>query len=190
MRAPTFLHGVALALALALGSAVFMDGIAPVLGSLAAVRLLVTGLGLVYLGYLSAAAKGRTGAVTIVLAWAVATAIAWFVTPGIAVYALLQVLLLWLARIFLQRRRPLPAFADLAINAAAVVLATAALTRTGSLFLTVWSFFLVQALHVAIPRFTSARPSTRRSDLDTAFDAASRRASAAIDQLVKQNTRY
>ena len=190
MSAPTFLRGVALALALALGAAVFMDGVATVFGAKSALRLIVTGLGLVYIGYLAASATRRTGIVTTLLFWAVATAAAWFVAPSIAVYALLQVAMIWLARSVLERRRPLAALADLSINAAAVLLATAAMTRTGSLFLTVWSFFLVQALHVAIPRFTRSGRPVPRPDLESEFDAARQRATTAIDQLVNRTPRY
>ena len=190
MKAPTFPRGVALALALALGAAVFMDGFGPVFGARSALRLLVTGLGLVYIAYLAASATRRTGVVTTLLFWAVATATAWFAAPSIAVYALLQVAMIWLARSFLERRRPLTALADLSINAAAALLATAAMTRTGSLFLTVWSFFLVQALHVAIPRFARSGRPAPRPDFETEFDAARHRASAAINQLINRNPRY
>jgi hypothetical protein len=190
MNSATFLQGVVLAFALAAGAAAFWITGATLLDPASALRLLIAGLGCAYLAYLCTTARRRAGRVTSLLVWVTVTAAAVPLAPSAAVFALLQVALLWLLRVFLQRRCPLSALADLALNAGAVVFAGAALTRTGSVFLTVWSFFLVQALHVVIPRSPSPEHRMRRIHSETDFAAASRRAEAAIEQLAARNTHY
>jgi hypothetical protein len=57
----------------------------------------------------------------------------------------------WLIRSLYFYSSVLSALADLALNALSVIAAVWAVRQTGSVFLSFWCFFLVQALFVAIP---------------------------------------
>lgn len=188
MSSPTFLQGAGLALAAAAAAGVFMTAGAPILGPGAAFRVLVSGLGFAYVAYLCTAAPRRTGVATALLLWTLASAAAWLASPSNVVFTVGLVAALPLMRSFLLRRRPLQFAADVALNAAAATLALAALSRTGSVALAVWSFFLLQAVHVAIPALLPPHAPARAADDDVPFDAARRRAEAAVEQLASRRT--
>ena len=59
--------------------------------------------------------------------------------------------LIWLVRILYHQPGPLAAILDLALNVTALVAGIWAYVHAGSVFLGIWTFFLVQALFVAIP---------------------------------------
>jgi hypothetical protein len=63
-----------------------------------------------------------------------------------------------------------------------------AITRSGSVFLATWCFFLVQALFVAIPPAVQrkSKPEQATSTDNESFDRAKRQADAALRQLFTQ----
>ena len=65
--------------------------------------------------------------------------------------------------------------------------AAGALLNTGSLFLSVWTFFLVQALHPLIPALTNSR-SRHDAKSDRRFNQALRSAESAIRRIHQQPT--
>ena len=76
---------------------------------------------------------------------------------------------------------------DLGISTLSVSATVWAITRSGSVFLATWCFFLVQALFVAIPPTVQRKraQAKQRTDDDN-FDNARRRADAALRQLFTQ----
>ena len=104
--------------------------------------------------------------------------------PNLAVYLLGHVGLLWLIRSAYFYSGLLPAVADLLLSGFSIAVGIWAASRSGSLGLSVWTFFLVQSLFVFIPR-TVSKPETvgrRRSGQDP-FDKARRSAEAALRRL-------
>jgi hypothetical protein len=92
--------------------------------------------------------------------------------------------MLWLVRSLYFYSSAFPALLDFGLSALSVSAAAWAMTRSGSLFLAIWCFFLVQAVFVAIPQRLgiSAHRDTNKID-DGAFEHARRRADAALRQL-------
>mgnify|MGYP007068803260 CR=1 FL=1 len=90
----------------------------------------------------------------------------------------------------LQRYAPqgrgglLPALLDMALVAFGVIALSAVLSRTGSVLLGCWCFFLVQALFVAIPRTPGADSASVPPD--DGFQRAHMAAQAALSRLIGQ----
>jgi hypothetical protein len=181
MSAPGFWRGVAVALALSVVGAVVYTALAPVLGSGVVLRYLVAGLGAAYLALLLRELGARIGRVVVVAGWLAVTFALVAFDPSIWVWLLAQATLIWLVR-SLYRYDGLPsAFADAALSAFAVMAAIATAAYTRSAFLTLWSFFLVQALYVLI----GAGRDSRQADADgaDAFGEAHRSAETALRRL-------
>ena len=79
----------------------------------------------------------------------------------------------------------MPALMDLGLSALSVSAAVWAISRSGSVFLATWCFFLVQALFVAIPpamqRNANVKQNTPADSKN--FERAKRQADAALHQL-------
>ena len=149
------------------------------------VRLLIAGLGLVYVLYLFGRSQERVGRVLTLGLWALAAGIAWFATPPLELYVLLHCGLIWIIRSLYSYSGVLPALIDLGLNGLALAAAIWAAVRSDSVFLIVWCFFLVQALYVAIPpnlrrQLTTAVAGTPGEDR---FRRAHRAAEAALRKL-------
>ena len=83
-------------------------------------------------------------------------------------------------------RSLLAALMDIALQGLSLAAAIWALQQTDSLFLCLWSFFLVQALFVFIPPtgLTTARSTLRGETEQSTFQRAHRSAEAALRRLV------
>ena len=183
MNRPSFPGGVLAASGLGVAASIFVSVFTPFLGAVAVARLLLPGLTLVYLLYLFTQTDERTGRVTTLLLWTLATAAAWWSVPSMAFQLLVQVGAIWLIRSLYFYSGIVPALIDLALGGIAVVTAVWAQWRTGSIFLATWCFFLVQAAFVCIPRSLSKRPPTSALAGEQAFERARRQADAALQQL-------
>jgi hypothetical protein len=184
MRRPSFFHGVVVALVIAAAAGAMYPALAPMLGAGTALRLIVPVLALAYLIFLFRRSTGSTGRITTVAVWLAVSAAAWLVAPPIPVYLLIHAGLLWLVRSLYFYSSAIPALLDLGMSALSVSAATWAMSRSGSLFLAVWCFFLVQALFVAIPHRLGRLAHEDAGEIDDdAFERARRRADAALRQL-------
>ena len=183
MRRPGFFDGVVMAALLAGGAAVSAALFAPLIGFHALARLLVPALGLAYLLYLFSRNAERSGRVVTLASWSAASLIAWWLAPPLQLYLLLHAGALWLVRSLYFYSGALPALIDMLLSALAVVALGWALSRTGSVFLGIWCFFLVQALFVAIPRSLAAKPASVTTD--DGFQRAHSAAQAALSQLIR-----
>lgn len=186
MKRPGFLSATGVAIVMAVAAGVGFAMLTPVIGPSPALRLLVSGLGLLYLAWLLRGSRARAGHVTAIAAWLLLSAVGWFVAPSLLTYLFLHVALLWLVRSLVRYRSSLPAMADLGVSVLSVAAAAWAARHSGSVTLAAWSFFLVQAIAVAIPARLPGRP---RGDADAShendvFDHARRRADAAFRELM------
>lgn len=191
MKRPTFLSATGVALFLAAAAGVAFAILAPLVAPSVAFRLLISALGLLYLLWLLHSCRPRAGRVTAVVAWLLLSLIGWFLAPSLPVYLFLHVALLWLVRSVVRYRGALPALLDLGVSIGSVAAAAWAAGRSGSVFLAAWSFFLVQALAVAIPPRWPRRRSKAAdaADENEAFDQARRRADAAFRELITRTQR-
>jgi len=185
MSRPSFAEGVAVALAASLAGAAVCAALALLGAGQWALELMVGGLGFGYLLYLLARGQRRSGAVTAALLWAVITLALWATGAPFPLALLLQLGFLWLVRTWSHHSGPLVALADLGLWALGLASAVWALDWSGSLFLSLWCFFLVQALFVAIPSPTTTH-APRGDDPpedDGRFHQAYRAAQSALRRL-------
>ncbi|HZD51886.1 MAG TPA: hypothetical protein VE175_02460 [Woeseiaceae bacterium] len=183
MKRPSFLGGVALALLVALAAGAFFAGLAPALGAGAALRILIPATGLTYLLWLLRRSARPTGRITTFALWLLGSTAMWLFSPPLGAYVLAHADMLWLVRSLYFHGSLLPALLDLGLCALSVSAGSWAVTRSGSVFLATWCFFLVQAAFAFIPPARRASDAEAPDTGDKAFESARRRADAALRQL-------
>ena len=193
MKRPSFLHGVIVAAVLGFFASAVVATLTPFVGFGHVVRLVIPALGLAYLLYLFSRSEERLGRITTISVWSALAAITWWMSPPLPMYLLIHVAAVWLVRSLYFYSGILPALMDLGLNTLSISASVWAITRSGSVFLATWCFFLVQALFVAIP--PSAKKNAKASG-DTplrniaaeneSFERARRQADQALRQLFTQ----
>jgi len=190
MKRPGFFHGVIVAAVLGFFASALVATLTPFVGLGAVVRLVIPLLGLAYLLYLLNRSAERLGRVTTLTIWTTMTAVAWWAAPPLPLYLLIHVGAVWLIRSLYFYSGVLPALMDLGLSALSVSAATWAISRSGSIFLATWCFFLVQALFVAIPPSVQRQAQVNQStpaDREN-FERAKRQADAALHHLFTKRT--
>jgi len=188
MNRPGFLHGVFVAAILGFFASAIVATLTPFAGLGAVVRLVIPMLGLAYLLYLLNRSRERLGRITTLTLWSAMAAATWWIAPPLPLYLLIHVGAVWLVRSLYFYSGIMPALMDLGLNALSVSAAVWAITRSGSVFLATWCFFLVQALFVAIPPAVQrkAKPELNTAADNEGFECARRQADAALRQLFTQ----
>ncbi len=188
MKRPTFFHGVIVAAVLGFFASAVVATLTPFVGLGAVLRLVIPALGLAYLLYLFSRSKERLGRITTMALWGAVTAVTWWVAPPLPIYVLVHVSAIWLVRSSYFYSGVMPALMDLGVSALSVSAAVWAISRSGSVFLATWCFFLVQALFVTIPpALTRNQKSQRNTSIENEnFDHARRQADRALRQLFTQ----
>jgi len=185
MKRPTFIEGAGVALAASLAGGVLYTALDTVMPGVPVLRLLIAGIVLAYVIYLLGRTPERVGRVTAVAAWLLVAGVLWFTQPPLLLYIAAHLGVVWLIRSLYFYSSALSALADLGLNGLALSAAIVAITRTGSVFLGIWCFFLVQALFVFIPeslqRKSAATPASP-ADADR-FQHAFRAAETAVRKL-------
>ncbi len=147
-------------------------------------------LSLGYLVYLLAISPSRRGRFVLGLGSAAILIGACLVSPATAVTGLLAVALIWLVRSVLFYAGLLPALWDGALCTLSVICALGTGISTNSPWLTVWVFFLLQALFVYIPRrFGRSQHDPYGQRVQTepdAFARAHRAAEAALQAMAQR----
>jgi hypothetical protein len=181
VKKPSFLQGAAVGFAIALGGMALYGVLGLLFPARVALATLIPMLAAVYLAYLLWRSDVRTGRFATLVLWAgCAVAIAVFVS-SVPLAFVVHALLLWLVRSLYFHNGVLAALADLGLSVLAVAAAVATAAHSQNAFLTLWTFFLVQALFVAIPEsLASPEPSVR------ADDAPFRRAQQAADSAFRR----
>lgn len=152
MKTVTFWQGVVVAL---LGSVIGSIGffaLSTLFSEDCAIRLLISGLAIAYSLYLLSRSSVRIGRITVMSAMFILLILLWLFYIPLSLFLVLHVLAVWLIRSLYRYAGIFSSLADLGLNALSIASAFWALHHTGSLFLTVWCFFLVQALYVFIPK--------------------------------------
>jgi len=185
MKQPTFLEGVGVALAASLVGSMLYTAMEVVFPGVPVLRLLIAGISLAYVVYLLGRSPERVGRVTAAAAWLLVAGVLWFTHPPLLLYVLVHLGTLWLIRSLYFYSSALSAIADLGLNGLGLAAAIWAVTRTGSVFLGIWCFFLVQALFVLIPKSVNRKPGTGQAGHahEDRFQHAYRVADAAVRKL-------
>lgn len=177
----SFLEGVGVALAVSVFAAASEFLLTPWLGRTVATQALAPAIGFTYLVYLLSRSGKPVGRASSLVFWAVVTGIAWFTNLPVVLLVLTQAGIIWLIRSLYFYRGVLPALMDLGLVLLSLVTAFWALAHSGSVFLGIWTLFLLQALFVAIPRdITKNRDCISQDDH---FQRAYLNAEAAVRKL-------
>lgn len=185
MKRPRFFHGVIIAAVLGFFASAVVATLTPFIGLGAVLRLVIPALALAYVLYLFSRSNERLGRVTALSFWGLLAATTWWMAPPLPFYLLIHVGAIWLLRSLYFYSGILPALMDMGLSAFSVSAAVWAITRSGSVFLATWCFFLTQALFVLIP---TAISSNRKQERNMApenknFEQAKRQADQALRQL-------
>ena len=188
MRQPTFLEGAVVAVVASVSGAVLLSIMTTLGAGGIALRLVVAAVSAMYILYLLRRSKQRVGRIVCIAAWFTVAAGVWFAHPSLVIYVAAHVGLIWLIRSLYFYSSVLPALADLGLNVLSLALAAWAAMHTGSVMLSLWCFFLAQALFAFIP--AQIKPSSRRgqphidfSHVEDRFQRAHRAAESAVHKL-------
>lgn len=185
MKQPKFFEGVAVALGASLVGSVLYSALTLVFASGEVLRLLIAGFGLGYVIYLLSRSRERVGRMTVLVVWALVAIATWLLEPVLPLYLLVHVSCVWLIRSLYFYSNLLSALSDLGLTGLGLAAAIWAASHAGSLFLSIWCFFLVQALFVAIPSRLSREGRAGRSECEgeDRFEHAHRIAETAVRKL-------
>ncbi|VAX07161.1 hypothetical protein MNBD_GAMMA26-1437 [hydrothermal vent metagenome] len=183
MKRPTLLNGLAIALAASLIGGSTHAALSTIFTSSWALKLLIPILGLAYLIYLLSQTQERIGKITTLALWTTAAGTLWLFNPPFILYLMAHLGLIWLIRSLYFYSSMLSALADLGLTALSLAAAIWAIVQTGSIGLSIWCLFLVQALFTAIPA-SLYRKNTQATSADSKpFQTAFQTAEAAIRKL-------
>ena len=185
MKQPRFFEGVGIALAASLIGGSLFAALTPVFAAGGVLRLLIAGISFGYVVYLLGCSRERVGRVSVVAFWVLLAGGTWFLELPLTLYLLVHLVAIWLIRSLYFYSSLLSALADLLLSGLSLSTAIWAFTHSGSLFLSIWSFFLMQALFVVIPARISGRTGAADPDRvsENRFERAHRTAQAAVRKL-------
>ncbi len=184
MKKPAFIHGVIVAASLAFVASAIIATLTPFVGFLSVVRIVIPALAFAYLLFLFRSSRERTGRLTTLFAWGVLAVVTWWISPPLGIYVLVHVIAIWLVRSLYFYAGVFPSLLDLGLSAISISAFVWAIERTGSIFMGVWCFFLVQALFVAIPRSITRRKTRPAAVAENdRFERARRQADQALQQI-------
>ena len=186
MRGPTFLNGVLVALVLAFVTSAAIATLVPFVGLGSVVRILIPVVTLAYILYLVRMSHERLGNIATISVWSVLAVATWWIAPPLPLYVLIHVGSIWLVRSLYFYSGVVPALADMLLSALAIAGFIWAISRTGSVFIATWAFFLVQSLFVAIPRSIKSRHDRPATAGNGKFEQARRQADRALKALANQ----
>jgi hypothetical protein len=185
MKQPGFFEGVVVALVASVAGSVLYAALTTQFNGGAVLRLLIAGIALGYIIYLFSRSRERIGRLTTLGAWILAAGAAWWLAPSLLLYLLVHLGLIWLVRALYFYSSVLSALADLGLCGLGLAAAVWAGIHTSSLFLSIWCFFLVQALFVSIPASLVRKASCRQlaPGREDRFHRAHRAAESALRRL-------
>lgn len=188
MKRPSFIHGVIVAAVLGFFASAVVATLTPFVGIGSVIRLVIPGLGLAYVLFLFSRSDERTGRITTISLWSVLAVASWWVAPPLPLYLLIHVAAVWLLRSLYFYSGLFPALMDLGLSTLSISASVWAITRSGSVFLATWCFFLVQALFVAIPGAVNKKAALEKNAVadNEVFERARRQADEALRSIFTQ----
>lgn len=186
------------ALVLSITGAVLFSVTTPLMGSPHGARLVLVLLSLIYLLWvlkmprITLAKTGRQsvtqikGGLISLAGWLSLILLLGGFNPAIWIWLISLTAFVWLVRCYRNYRSLWLAGGDALLNGLALVTALATAMHTQSVFLSLWSFFLVQAAWVLLPELITKHRRFVEQRSGHAFDDCYRAAEAALDQLSVQ----
>ena len=182
MKRPGFFEGVLVAFIAALSASLLYSSAILWLSSGSALRLVVILLSLGYAIYLLRRSRMRIGRVTTIGGWAMVSLLTLTPALSLSTTLLLHGGFIWLLRSRYLHASALVALLDLGLVALGLAAAVWATLQSGSLFLAVWSLFLIQALFIFLPN-AAAPHHADTGDAQDPFAQAHRSAQSALRRL-------
>jgi hypothetical protein len=173
--------GIGFGLLASLCGAIAYLGLMPFIGPSMALRGVIVLLALATAAWTLHKSKARVGRVVAGAAWLVLCGALVVFDPRLWLWLLLVTLALWLTRSLYRYQRLSQAFVDGALSLFALAAGIAALGYSHSLFLALWSYFLVHSLTALIP-IGANEPGAQAVEEDP-YDRAHRSADAALRRL-------
>jgi hypothetical protein len=170
-------------LGLSIVGAAFAASLPLALPAGSAYRAVVAALGLAYVLYRLSRATDRVGRVVTVLVWCAVAITTWLTASSFAVYVGVHAGLIWLVRTFYVHSHLRAAAVDLGLTVMSLAFAVWAVRRTESFLLGAWCFFLIQAMHTAIPKWLAKRAPDADDLPDDRFAQAHRAAQESLKRL-------
>lgn len=187
LKPPTFWGGAAAALMFAAVAALLLPALSLLFGGWLAVKIGLSLIAAGYAAYLMTAAQSSTARLAASVAWIAVAAVGFFFASSVVTLAVPLLLITWMIRAAYFRSGMVDSLLDLGLVLLGAAAAAGALINTGSTFLSVWTFFLVQALHTAIPGLHGAAAQSPAAD-GRRFNQALRSAEAALRRIHSQPT--
>ena len=184
MKKPSFIEGVVVALIVCVIGSIGYSIISIFCSTADTWRILIAVISFGYSIYLLGRSQQRTGRIIVLTIWSLMSVALWLFETPFNHYALIHLVSIWLIRSLYFHASILYALLDLGLIALSAAIGFWALQHSGSLLLSLWCLFLVQALFVAIP----GSKKTARSDQSTSnnhakFQQALRTAQSAMNNL-------
>lgn len=182
MKTLSFWPAVALALVVSVLGWVLHSVIGGFIGMAVSLRVVVLMAAMLQVLALLATHPQRSGRVVAAGAWLALSGLLVLVDPALSVWLVAQTGFIWLLRSLQRYDSLLTAAADALLSGFALSTAIATAMHTRSLFLSLWCYFLVQALAAFLPRRLPASvppAAAGGNDFDTSF----RNAEAALRRL-------
>jgi hypothetical protein len=183
MKTISFFGGAVAALILAFGGSVLFAALTPLFNSVWAFKSIISLLTLAYLFYLLGSSPVRIGRVTAFSLAAVVIAVSMCFETSLVLYVLLHIGLIWLLRSCYFHNSLSAALADMGLCGLGFAAALWAAERSGTLFLALWSFFLVQALVLPVVHNRFSGGKSAIEDHNESFRRAYRSAQSALRRL-------
>jgi len=189
MKNPSFFEGIIIALVSAFIGSVLFAFLPAIIGTTYALEFMISIITGSYMVYLLKRSNERTGRLVITLLWLLSSCALWLWSPGLLLFSLFNAGMIWLVRSLYFYNGILISIADLALTLFAFAAAYWAMFNTQSLFLSIWCFFLVQALFPNLLGFwkNKFKQATEVSHTDDAFNNACTVAETAIQKLSNPN---
>lgn len=187
MSRPGFWREVGVALALSIAGGLAWSALSWFLSPAAAIRWVIAALGIVYAVLQLRALDTHIGRMLAIGSWLILDIALFAFNPPLSGWVLAQAAAIWMLRCWACHGSFFMAIADAVLGLFAAAAGVVVIHATHSVFLALWSFFLIQALFVFIPDSLRSAPRTATHDNDDRFARAQRSAEAALQRLANRH---
>lgn len=151
MNDTNFKEGLIIAFGLSVFGSLFYSSTNLFIGNENQIYSTLSMVSLFYIVYLIIRSNSKTGRITAVSLWIVITISSWFAAIPFSIFIMLQLVIIWILRCLYFHSSIFSSIADLLLTIISFSAAIWAGFHSGSLFLALWSLFLIQSLFVFIP---------------------------------------
>ena len=197
MTRPAFSEGIIVAILVSLTVTIVFTVLSSFFPTRWLLQALIAAVSVSYVCYLLIRSQERTGRLTVIALWGVITVVTWLFSPSTIISLFVHVGMIWLVRALYYYTSLIVALLDLGLTLFAMTAAIWTLLYTNSLFLSVWSFFLIQAVFVVLP--TDLQPGSSKknnqvtkqnSHQTDGFEQAYLSAKSALTQIYTRSNHY